>query len=269
MDEIELLVSETFKHFNEHYGSPHENAQKIHPFQLGDRLAIPDEPGLLYHIQKATSVFVIRTFVSKNIREDYQKIMEEPANYPSLRLLEGSADSVGERLRFFVVENDGQASVIHEQLCNRRFPIHEEMMCNLSDPGFSWWLSKKENGFQIAFNLSVGFEEGAIKLGPIGEQQEALKSFQMLQYLVSTSGLTLNIQNEVNRVQFTDGDEFLIEELKDLFEFGVVNDGLKKIFKLMARTGQSSADLEMTWFYLLELSALRRFWIQIQYDLNS
>jgi hypothetical protein len=268
MDEIEQMVSETFNHFNEHFGLIHDNAPKVHT-EIDDKLEIPDEPGLLYHIQKSTSVFVIRTLVSKNIREDYFRILEEPVNYPSLRLLEGGIDTISERLRFFVVGDHSQAEIIHDQLCNRRFPMNEEMMCNLSDPGFSWWLSPKTSGFQLAFTLSVGLGDGVLKLGPLGDQQLALRNFNMLQYLISSTGLSLNIQNEVNKVQFSDGDEYLIEELKDLFEFGVLNEGLQKIFKLMAQKVKDHSDLETIWFYFQEVAALRRFWIQIQYDINS
>lgn len=268
MDEIEQMVSETFSHFNEHFGLTQDNAPKIIA-QVDDQLEIPDEPGLLYHIQKSTSVFVIRTLVSKNIREDYFRILEEPVNYPSLRLLEGGIDTIGQRLRFFVVGDHSQAEIIHDQLCNRRFPMNEEMICNLSDPGFSWWLSPKTLGFQLAFTLSVGLGDGVLKLGPLGDQQLALRNFQKLQQLISSTGLSLNIQNEVNKVQFNDGDEFLIEELKDLFEFGVLNEGLKKIFKLIAQKVKDHSDLETIWFYLQEVAALRRFWIQVQYDVNS
>lgn len=269
MDEIEFLVAETFKHFHQNYGPASSEIHDAPIPVLEDRLEIPDGPGLLYHIQKSTSVFVIRTLVSKNLREDYCRILDEPGNYPSLRLTEDGIDTISERLRFFVVESYSQAEIVHEQLCNRRFPVNEELMCNLSDPGFSWWLSVKDQGFQLAFTLSVGFEDSAIKLGPLGDQQMAVQCFQKLQNLICASGLTLNIQNEINRVQFSDGDEFLIEELKDLFEFGVMNDGLQKVFKLIAKQKHDQVDLESIWFYLQEVAALRRFWIQIQYDLNS
>jgi hypothetical protein len=263
MDEIELLVSETFKHFHENYGPAQISAA------MDDSLELPDEPGLLYHIQKSTSVFVIRTLVSKNIREDYHRILEEPGNYPSLRLMEGGLDTISERLRFFIVDDSSQAEIIHDQLCNRRFPMFEEMMCNLSDPGFSWWMTQKEQGFQLAFTMSVGLGEGTVKLGPLGDRELALKNFQKLQNLISATGLSLNIQNEVNRVQICDGDDFLIEELKDLFELGVVSEGFQKIFTLMYKKVEDHSELETLWFYLGEIAALRRFWIQVQYNLNS
>ena len=269
MDEIELLVQQTFAHFNETYAQAETKPINPEHMMIDDHLEIPNESGLLYHIQKSASVFVIRTLVSKNIREDFQLILEEPSNYPSLRLLEGGIETINDRLKFFVVSEHSQAEIIHDQLCNRRFPVHEEIMCNISDPGFSWWLSTKEMGFQLAFTLSMGPADTLIKLGPLGDQQVAVANFQKLEELICSSGLSLNIENEVNKVQFSDGDAFLIEELKDLFEFGVLNDGLQKIFKLMSRKVKDHADLETLWLYLQEVAALRRFWIQVQFDLNS
>ncbi len=269
MDEIELLVAETFKHFNENFVEPQEmQADDLNLTEESDSAEYPDEPGVIYHVQKSTSVFVIRTMVSSNIREDFQKIIERPEDYPSLRLLEGGTQDLLSRLKFFLVENPFQAEIIHDQLHNRRFPINEEIMCNLSDPGFSWWLTKKDRGFQLAFTMSVASDENTIKLGPLGDRELAVRNFQTLEELVSSAGLEMNIQNETNRVQFTDCEEFILEELKDVFEFGVVTQTLTDVFKILARQVKENSNLETTWFYLQELAAVRRFWIQVQFDLN-
>lgn len=268
MDEIEQMVAETFKHFHENYSQ--EVVPEVVPEVPDDSdLEIPEEAGVIYHVQKSVSVFVIRTMVSQNIREDYLKILERPEDYPSLRLIEGGELDVTDKLKFFLVENPSQAEIIHDQLHNRRFPINEEMMCNLSDPGFSWWLTKKNQGFQLAFTMSVASDENTIKLGPLGDRELALKNFQQLEALVSSAGIEMNIQNETNRVQFTDCEEFILEELKDVFEFGVMTQTLKDIFKIINRKIKNDSTLQTTWFYLQELAAMRRFWIQIQYDLNS
>lgn len=267
MDDIEQMVEETYKHFYENYSQ--EAAPEIMPEIIQDRdLEIPEEAGVIYHVQKSVSIFVIRTMVSHNIREDYLKILERPEDYPSLRFTEGGMTEVADKLKFFLVENPSQAEIIHDQLHNRRFPINEEMMCNLSDPGFSWWLTKKSNGFQLAFTMSVANNENTIKLGPLGDRELALKNFQQLETLVTSAGIEMNIQNEMNRVQFTDCEEFILEELKDVFEFGVMTQTLNDLFKIINSKIKNDSTLQTTWFYLQELAAMRRFWIQIQYDLN-
>ena len=95
----------------------------------------------------------------------------------------------------------------------------------------------------------------------------ALRSFQLMEALMQKAGLNLNIQNETNRVQFNDGEEFLLEELKDLFEFGLIGEGLENLFKLLARRINGHSQLETLWLYINEIAAMRRFWIQVQYDL--
>lgn len=270
MDEIEQMVAETFKHFDENFVHTDPMFPVFAKNVADDRgLEIPKEAGVIYHVQKSVSVFVIRTLVSQNIREDYFKIMERPEDYPSLRLLEGGESEVADKLKFFLVENPSQAEIIHDQLHNRRFPINEQMMCNLSDPGFSWWLTKKPLGFQLAFTMSVASDENTMKLGPLGDKELALKNFQQLESLVTRAGIEMNIQNETNRVQFTDCEEFILEELKDVFEFGVMTQTLKDLFLIIDRKIKNNSSLQTTWFYLQEVAAMRRFWIQIQYDLNS
>ncbi|MCM2350374.1 MAG: hypothetical protein NDI69_10165 [Bacteriovoracaceae bacterium] len=269
MDDIEYLVNETFKHFDQHFAYAEEQTELKMKDDDVSLTEFPEEAGVIYHIQKASSVFVIRTLVSANIREDYLKIMESPEDYPSLRLLDGGNDDVSGRLKFFLVENLFQAEIIHDQIHNRRFPIHEEMICNISDPGFSWWLTKKEKGFQLAFTMSVASDAETIKLGPLGDRELALRNFQTLEELVTSAGIEMNIQNETNRVQFTDCEEFILEELKDVFEFGVVTETMQELFKTLAGQIKKNSSLQTTRLYFQELAAMRRFWIQVQFDLNS
>lgn len=261
MDDIEFLVNETFKHFEQNFAHLEESGELVMKEDIVNQVEYPATAGVIYHVQKSTSIFVIRTFVSENIREDFFKIAESPEDYPSLRLLEGANQEIEGRLKFFIVDNLFQAEIIHDQINNRRFPIHEELICNISDPGFSWWLTKKEKGFQLAFTMSVASEEDTIKLGPMGDRELAIRNFQTFEDLVTKAGLEMNIQNEINRVQFTDCDPFLQEELKDIFEFGVITDSMQELFRSLGNM--------TTWLYFQELAAVRRFWIQIQYDLNS
>lgn len=272
MDDMGMLVAETYRHFSQNFQGAeleYESAPEvIHQESGAQEFELPSEPGVLYHIQKSTSVFVVRTLASHNIREDYLKIAENPEDYPSLRLIDGEKNLTSEKLRFFIVDHVSQAEIIHDQINNRRFPIFEEHMCNLSDPGFSWWMSKKGNGFHISFNLSVA-SENSVKLGPLGDQQLATHAFHQLGDLLCNSGLPINIQNEINRIQFSEGESFLMDEFQDLFELGVIGAGLTDLFKLLARRRQNATVLETTWFYLQELASIRRFWIQIQYDLSA
>jgi hypothetical protein len=79
----------------------------------------------------------------------------------------------------------------------------------------------------------------------------------------------MNVQNEVNRVQFNECDDFILEELRDLFEVGVITKTFQDLFRILSKKVDDKSLLEETWFYFNELAAMRRFWIQIQYDLNA
>lgn len=265
MDEIEMMVAETFRHLKENF---QEKADSL-PESSAPVEMLPDGPGIIYHLQRSPSIFVMRTFVSANIREDFNLIKNRPEDYPSLRLIDTEEGILTNKLRFFPVDNRFQAEIIHDQLNNRRFPVNEETMCNLSDPGFSWWLTKNPSSFQLSFTLSISMEGSSIKLGPLGDQQLAVKSFQSFERLIQEAGIEFEIQNEMSRVQFGNGEDFLREDLQDLFEFGVISEGLSDIFKILSKHSSDHSLLETNWFYLQEVAAMRRFWIQIQYDLTA
>ncbi len=275
MDDIQFLLSETLSHFDKNF--PEADAEATNPdefsFQWENEVSegeLPESAGLLYHIQKSASMFVIRTFVSTNLRADYDQVLKSPENYPSLRLIDLDKDEdISSKLRFFVVENPCHAEIIHEYVNNRRFPRFEESVCNLSDPGFSWWMVKKENKFQVALTLSLSAENGMIKLGPLGNHQLALKNLSNFESLLSDVGLPLNFQMETNRFSVEGSDEdMLMDDLRDLFEYGVIGDDLANLFRLLAIKLPNDPRLETTWFFFEELAAMRRFWIQTFYDLT-
>jgi len=266
MDDISLLLSETYKHFDKHFADSSIDEITEESTVEAINAEIPTTPGILYHIQKTKGIFVLRLMKSSNLRDDYTLVTDNPDDYPSLRLINGSEVVTP---KFFMMDNLFQAEVICDHLHNRRFPVQEELMCNISDPGFSWWLRPTNSGFQICFSMSLGLDENCIKLGPLGDQRLAVKNFQLLERLITSAGLSLDVANEVGRVSFSDPGLFLSEELKDLFELGVVGDGLIGLFKLLASRLKNHQDLETSWLYLQELASVRRFWIQVQYDLTQ
>lgn len=266
MDDISLLLQETYKHFDQHFAS--KQCEEITEDSIVEvvNAEIPTTAGILYHIQRNKGVFVLRLMKSSNLRADFTAITQHPENYPSLRLCSEGAIITP---KFFMMDNILQAEIICDGLHNRRFPVKEELMCNISDPGFSWWLKPKTNGFQICFSMSLGPDENSIKLGPLGDQQLAVRNFRQLEHLVTKAGLNLDVTNEVGRVNFADPGAFLSEELKNLFELGMVGEGLEALFKLLAKRLKQQQDLESSWLYLQELASVRRFWIQVQYDLSQ
>lgn len=266
MDDISLLLRETYNHFDKHFASSSTEEITEDSFVEVPNAEVPATPGILYHIQRNKGVFVLRLMKSSNLRNDYTFVTDNPDHYPSLRLINGNEVITP---KFFMMENFYQAEVICDLLHNRRFPVQEELMCNISDPGFSWWLKPKSEGFQICFSMSLGTDDNCIKLGPLGDQQLAIRNFRKLENIITLAGLSLEVTNEVGRVSFSDPGAFLSEELKDLFELGLVGEGLTGLFKLLASRLKNHQDLESAWLYLQELASTRRFWIQVQFDLSQ
>lgn len=270
MDDIELMVVETFKHLEEHFVRVSDGAsydESVSGLQYVSQ--IPNGAGLIYHIQESESLFVIRTLVSRNIRKDFNDILLNPDLYPSLRLSHDGSTDIKKKIRFFILENYHQAEIIHDQISNRRFPFHEELVCNLSDPAFSWWLTKKPYELEIAFTLSMNETSLSKKLGPIGDQQLAVKNFQLFQRVLDEAGLRLSVQNEIGKVQILCQEDLLFEEFIDLFELGVMGGALAGFFKLLSKRIKDQSLLETLWIYFQEIAAMRRFWIQIQFDLDK
>jgi hypothetical protein len=269
MDEIELLVEQTYRHFHERF----PESDLISPSEIlgmrGDwEFNLPDGPGIIYHLQKTKGLFVLRTLVSKNIKYDLSLIIESPENYPTLRLVEIGQAQIQDKLRFFEVEDSHHAEMIHHQVSNRRFPIDEETLCNISDPGFSWWLRVIDKGFQLSFNLAHNEEQKFLKLGPLGDQKVAIKQFGDLFNELKKFDLDFESQLDQTKISVMGEEDLIIKDFILYFEEGIIGDTLKHLFKLLAKSNKDLSSLESLWFYLQELSSMRRFWIHIQKDVT-
>ena len=57
-----------------------------------------------------------------------------------------------ETAKTFEVSSRKYLDLIVQVLFNKRFPYQEELVFNISDPGYSWWLEECENGLNIFLN---------------------------------------------------------------------------------------------------------------------
>jgi len=269
MDEIELLVEQTYRFHQEKF--PESAGDEVLPI-MGMReeldMSAPEKPGLIYHIQKNSGLFVLRTLPSKNLREDVNRILQYPEDYPVLRLVDEKDPLQKRRLNFFVVSDHAQAELIHSQVSNRRFPIDEESLCNLSDPGFSWWFCRKENGFQISFNHAYSQGIDLVKLGPLGDQKVAVKQLEVFLKKIQEIELALGVHLEPHKFTIEGSEEQIVEGLRHLFEFGIIGNTIHQLFKILARNSKDLVEVETLWFYFEELSAMRKFWIKIYKELS-
>lgn len=261
MDDMEYLVQETFR-LNQmlHTGEAH-----TFKFESGK---IPHGPGILYHLQNSGPVFVIRTFVSQDVARDHALALEHPEEYPSLKLLaDGGVPQ--ERLQWFTTETLNQAEHVHSRMGQRRFPRREEDVCNLSDPGFSWWLENQAAGFTVYGKMNW-VREGLTRLGPVHDVNLAGARWIELATALTALPVPVDVSNEVSRFQMSAAQEhsWLIEEFRRVFTVGEVSDELRDMFIILGKRGASASHLESCWFFLQEVAAARKFWLQIQTQLS-
>lgn len=172
-DNLDFLVSETFKHLEKNE-SELGGSEKLHTLrdQYGSYFnrELPHCPGLMYSLQKNGHTFVIRALETNDVAESFDAIVASPYDFPSLRLSDDMR--IDEQLYFFTCPSVQAAKYLKKTLCHQRFPLFEEDICNISDPGFSWWLKEDDHEMTIYFKLSktANIKE-LVKLGPLGDER--------------------------------------------------------------------------------------------------
>ena len=265
-DDIGFLVQETFKEV--------ENPETKGFFNnFFNKEELPEEvPGFLYHLQKKASTFVIRIHPSENLKDDYKNIIKHPNLHPGLRLEEDSLP-VKEKLKYFECDRVEIARNIKQHLGNKRFPMFEERIFNVSDPGDSWWLSLEENKIKILFKLSHTEDLGRlIKLGPLGEMQKNIDIFGQLfgyfnmifpveDYSSAHGQLTISCK---------ESEHLYFNLFKKLITTGETShefwDYLRRL-EVEAEGKPFLASLQQANYFLMELGFIRSFWKSIEQDL--
>lgn len=266
-DDISFLVQETFREVEKN-----NKAKNLFQGFWNQKQNLPDEvTGVLFHIQKNAATFVVRVHVSENLKLDYLSVMKHPDLFPALRFEED--DNLQEKLMFFECDDLKVAKAIKEKLGNKRFPIFEEQVFNISDPGDSWWLKRERNRLSIFFKLThTNRLDNLIKLGPLGDGEKAMEIFSKLYGYFQ---MIFDIQDYSSAFgQFSiassqEGDKFF-EYFYELLATGDVShefwDKLRNLEILHSHEAYAN-DLKQANYFIMELSQLRRFWCEIQENL--
>lgn len=263
-DDINFLVQETFKNV--------ENKGFLGSLLAKDENLPEEVPGIFYHLQKKASTFVIRIHPSENLKEDYKNILKHPDMYPTLRLNE-SEEEVSANLQFFECDRFEVAKAIKRQLGNKRFPIHEERVFNVSDPGDSWWLKLEDTRVSIFFKLSHTEDMSRlVKLGPLGDPQDTMEIFSQLGgYFKMIFPLSdYSSAHGTTTIACADPENQNFQFFKTLLKNGETS---YDFWEYLRRLEQESQDrpfiesLQKANYFLMELSCLREFWKEIQIKL--
>jgi hypothetical protein len=276
-DDLEYLVNETMNHkvvnseflFTDSFELSTESDP--HNQQIIDE--IPNCPGLIYNIQKNSTSFLIRSFIATDLCDSLASIRKTPEDYPRLRLIEDGEANFS-NLRFIETESIEQGKVLQREISNKRFPFYEENFCNISDPGFTWWLKEDQSSFEILFSLSHTHDmSNMIKIGPLGDTALATKKFREFYFFFSTIFpiADYSVGRSHFKISAIAEKPGLFKDLMNLFKTGEVSIELvlrlEEVERLLKDNQINSFTVAKD--YLLELAAVRRLWDKIQEELIS
>lgn len=229
----------------------------------------PETPGVIYKIHNGPSTFCVRGYTTHNIKEAFVDLLNhESSKRPILKL---GHDDDSSTVLFFETSTFELAESVREQIINRRFPHQEDAVCNISDPGFSWWMDESsisENGikqgrFEIFFKShGINRADKYLQLGPIGDGSVAAlrmnqaktllrSSFPISEFSCDDKSITIASQKP---------DHLGFISFKNIFLEGINNTTLENFpDNSMGRT---------LFYYFHELAIVRKFWIEVKTKLG-
>ncbi|MEA9357060.1 hypothetical protein SHI21_12620 [Bacteriovorax sp. PP10] len=229
----------------------------------------PETPGVIYKIHNGPSTFCVRGYTTLNIKEAFFDLNDaDSTKRPILKL---SHDDDFSSVLFFETDTFELAEAVREQIINRRFPHQEDAVCNISDPGFSWWMdesSLSENGikqgrFEIFFKShGINRADKYIQLGPIGDGSvAALRMNQAKTLLRSSFPISeFSCDDKSITVASQKPDHLGFISFKNIFLEGINHTTMENFpDNSMGRT---------LFYYFHELAIVRKFWIEVKTKLG-
>ena len=205
---------------------------------------------MAFFIDKSTGSFCLRgsAFSSSEVLKDKDVLQAENHRFHR-------ADEV----HWFSCDSFSKAQVIVDQMMNRRFPFEDESICNISDPGASWWFHKESDGLKIYFK-SLGRKDEFQKIGPLGDSEIAKFRWDKACLFFSTLRKDILLESEDNCISVkidtgTNGN-FVLESFVKLFSLGE-NSFKEKDFS-------KNLEYKTLYLYLSELASIRKFWLMVE-----
>lgn len=223
-----------------------------------EKIQAPHSAGIIYRIDRGANTFCIRGFSTDDINLQLKALAHEPN-----KLLLLKANSIEDQVHYFETKTYEVAEMIKDQIINRRFPIQEDAVCNISDPGYSWWMDISPGRFEIFFKShAINREEKFLKLGPIGDskiatirlnQAHALlrSSFPLSEYSCSEKSLV---------VACSKPDHSSFVSFQNIFAVGENN--------TVPENFPDNTIGKTLYCYFLEIATLRKFWIEVESKLS-
>lgn len=255
---LDLLLQETLA-LTEHLRANHPLIESS-----AQERVLPDTPGVIYKINNGGSTFCVRGYSVTNIRIAFKELANSDSVKRGILKLEESEGL--DAVEFFKTKNFELAEAVREQIINRRFPHQEDTLCNLSDPGFSWWMNTeqdKNERFEIFFRShGINRADKYIQLGPIGDASvAALRMNQARTLLRSSFPISeFSCDDKSFTVASSKPDHLSFISFKNIFLDGVNHTELDNFpDNSVGRT---------LYYYFHELAVVRKFWIEVKTKLG-
>lgn len=250
-DDLEFLVQETMNLAGSMKGH--------NPFMA--EVVYPEGPGLLYRLEKGASTFVLRILEASSIKESMELLNGSEQLKKLLRVTDETLSSV----QYFETPSREVALSVKEKVANKRFPLEEQTLCNLSDPGFSWWISTGANSINISFkNYRLDEVGGYQSLGALGDPKISAAKLNncqsLLRELFPVGHFFCN--ENLFGLETTSAGSMAFEKFKRLFLEGR---DLEELFDLSVLHQKHHASLT----FLREISFVRKFWRAIESELKN
>ncbi|MBC7537803.1 MAG: hypothetical protein H7281_03220 [Bacteriovorax sp.] len=255
-DLAESLISDTLE--------AQEIIPMVEPELFTQERILPETSGVIYKIDNGISTFCVRGYSAPNIREAFNELTNlEAAKRIVLKLDKSTGlDSV----EFFETKSFELAEAVREQIINRRFPHQEDAVCNLSDPGFSWWMNIEQDShdrFEIFFRShGINRADKYIQLGPIGDGSvAALRMNQARTLLRSSFPISeFSCDDKSFTVASSKPDHLSFISFKNIFLEGVNLTELENF--------PDNGVGRTLYYYFHELAIVRKFWIEVKTKLG-
>ena len=228
---------------------------------IEDTLA-PSSPGILFKVECGISTFCIKGVTTENLLESYSTLLDFDEELSSTLKIETEEEL--SQVLFFPVDDIYYAELIKKEILNRRFPIKEDQLFNISDPGFSWWFDFSDEHISVYFSShGIDREKEFLRLGPIGNGDILCKAFNNnMDILCKLFDISEFVCTDKNlSIIVRQPDDYFFLPLKDVFINGHY-DPYEDVF------GMSKYSPELHSLFI-EFANKRRFWIVVENFINS
>ncbi|MCK6595212.1 MAG: hypothetical protein L6Q33_08445, partial [Bacteriovoracaceae bacterium] len=218
----------------------------------------PLAPGIIFRVDRGANTFCVRGFTTENINYQLKALP-----YESAKLMLLKAQNENDQIFYFETKTFEVAEIIKDQIINRRFPIQEDAVCNISDPGYSWWMDVTPGRFEIHFKSnSIQRAEKFVKLGPVGDSKIAMLRLNQAHALLRSSF-------PLTEFSCTDKSLVVATSKPDHSSFlSFQNIFLNGDNYTCPENFPDNSTGKTLYFYFLELATLRKFWIEVEAKLS-